>query len=224
MQLSENTLAILKNFATVLTANGNKGGIVLKPGNEISIITESHNVYAEAKIAETIPVVFGIYEIANFLSNVSHLGGKDADLEFDEKKVVIRNGDFAMNFYGTEPSLIKSPTKRPPDFTPDVSLKLPNETFQKVLKMAGLNGFEHISICGEGGSMYIKTFAPKMPNQGKLNIGEWTGPDFEAVFLVTLLKFLPLDYTVDISLQGFARFTSADGQILYLVTLLKRNE
>ncbi len=224
MQLSENTLAILKNFAVILSANGNEGGIVMKPGNELSIITQTRNVYAEAKIAETIPVTFGIHDIPNFLSNISNLGGPAAELEFDDKKVVIRHGDFSMEYYGTEPSLINSPTKKIPDFDADVTLTISNEVFQKILKIAALNGFEHISILGENGEMCLRTNNPKLPNQVKLKIQDWSGPDFEAIFAVSLLKFLPLDYVVSINLKGLARFVSSDGQITYLVTLVKRSE
>ena len=54
MQLSDNTLKILSNFATV---NAN---MVLKPGQQLKTISEAKNILATADIVEDFPKEMGI--------------------------------------------------------------------------------------------------------------------------------------------------------------------
>ena len=47
MNLSKNTLTIIKNFATI------NGSIMLKEGNKLATISEGKNVIAEAVVEDT---------------------------------------------------------------------------------------------------------------------------------------------------------------------------
>jgi hypothetical protein len=62
MKLSQETIAILKNFATI------NQGVFFKEGNTISTMSPQKNILVDAKISETIPQNFGIYDLNNFLS------------------------------------------------------------------------------------------------------------------------------------------------------------
>ena len=65
MELSEGTLQVLKNFATI---NSN---IVIKQGNALKTISEAKNLLASASILEDIPIDFGIYDLNQFLNVLS---------------------------------------------------------------------------------------------------------------------------------------------------------
>ena len=54
MELSENTIGILKNFASI---NSN---IVIKPGNNISTISEAKNILASVDLPEEFPQEIGV--------------------------------------------------------------------------------------------------------------------------------------------------------------------
>ena len=62
MQLSSDTLNVLKNFATI---NPN---VVIKPGQQLKTISEAKTILANAQIVEDFPVEFGIYDLNEFLS------------------------------------------------------------------------------------------------------------------------------------------------------------
>ena len=62
MQLSNETINVLKNFATV---NPN---VVIKPGQKLKTISEAKTILASAQIVEDFPVEFGIYDLNEFLS------------------------------------------------------------------------------------------------------------------------------------------------------------
>ena len=61
MELSENTLTVLKNFASI---NAN---IVMKEGNVLKTVSEAKNLLASASILEDIPKEIGVYDLNEFL-------------------------------------------------------------------------------------------------------------------------------------------------------------
>ena len=67
MKFSENTLSVLKNFSSI------NGGVVLKAGQTQKTISPEKSILVEAKIDDIIPTEFGIYDLNNFLGNVTSL-------------------------------------------------------------------------------------------------------------------------------------------------------
>ena len=64
MNLSDNTLGILKNFA------GINNSILVKEGNQLRTISVMKNILAEAQIPEDFPRQFGIYDLNQFLNHI----------------------------------------------------------------------------------------------------------------------------------------------------------
>ena len=64
MNVSDNTLGILKNFAGI-----NKS-ILVKEGNQLRTISVMKNILAEAQIPEDFPRQFGIYDLNQFLNGL----------------------------------------------------------------------------------------------------------------------------------------------------------
>jgi hypothetical protein len=62
MKLSNETVAILKNFGAI------NQGILFKPGKTLKTVSSHKNILAEVSIKEDIPAEFGIYDLNNFLS------------------------------------------------------------------------------------------------------------------------------------------------------------
>ena len=76
MKLSDNALAILKNFA------GINNSILVKEGNKLRTISVAKNILAEAEIKEEFPRDFAIYDLNQFLNGLSlH---QDPDLDFQQ--------------------------------------------------------------------------------------------------------------------------------------------
>ena len=61
MELTENTLQILKNFSAI---NSN---IVINEGYTLQTIAEAKNLLAKAEVVENFPKGFGIYDLSEFL-------------------------------------------------------------------------------------------------------------------------------------------------------------
>ena len=77
MKLSNETLSVLKNFASI------NQGILFKPGKTIRTISTHKNILAEAVVSEEIPKEFGVYDLNNFFSVLS-LHKEEPVIDFDE--------------------------------------------------------------------------------------------------------------------------------------------
>lgn len=214
MKLSENTITVLKNFSGINT------GLVLKPGKKQSSIAISKHVMAEVEITEEIPVEFGIFDLPAFISNLNYF--KDGELEFDKDKCIMSSGTgVKMTFYASAPSLIMTPTKRLPDFEPVAVFKLSHETLTKAIALANVNSLAHLLFVGSNGkvSLRVTNEESSTSNTGEFPLGDYQGATFKAVFKVENLKLLPVDYTVSVNDNAFAKFSGDDGKVVYFIAL-----
>ena len=91
MQLSNETINVLKNFATV---NPN---VVFKPGQQLKTISEAKTILASAQIVEDFPQEFGIYDLNEFLSVYNLI--EDPTLTFEDKSVLISGSGQKVRYY-----------------------------------------------------------------------------------------------------------------------------
>jgi len=86
MKLSDNTLTVLKNFASI------NNSILMKKGTHLRTISVAKNILAEADIAEEFPRDVAVYDLNQFLNGMSlH---QDPDLDFKEDSyLTIREED-----------------------------------------------------------------------------------------------------------------------------------
>ena len=64
MNLSKDTLTLIKNFASI------NGSIMFTEGKRLATISEGKNVMAEVTISEEFPANFGVYDLNEFLNVV----------------------------------------------------------------------------------------------------------------------------------------------------------
>ena len=83
MIISDDTLNVLKNFASI---NPN---LVIKPGQKLKTISEAKTIMASADIVEDFPLEFGVYDLNEFLSVYSLI--EAPMLDFEDKSVLISN-------------------------------------------------------------------------------------------------------------------------------------
>ena len=102
MNLSDNTLGILKNFA------GINNSILVKKGNQLRTISVAKNILAEAEIPEDFPRDVAIYDLNQFLNGLSlH---SDPDLDFTpESYITIKEGSRRVKYFYADPQVITAP-------------------------------------------------------------------------------------------------------------------
>jgi hypothetical protein len=214
MKLSEKTLSVLQNFAKI------NSGVVLNEGTKQRTISPAKSILVEATIEDDIPSKFGIYDLNQFLGNVTTL--KNPELTFKDESVVIDDGELALTYNACSPNLIITPPEKELVLkTVDVTFNLTNASLQKLLKIALMNSLPNLSVQGKDGSLNL-LIHEKMndtSNQGSIKIGDYAGKDFMSSFKTENLKLLPDDYNVEIQNGAFAKFENTNGNLKYWIAL-----
>ena len=214
MKLSDNTLAVLKNFASI------NSGVVLTAGKTQKTIHPDKSILVEAVLEDEFAETFGIYDLNQFLGNVTTL--KNPELTFTKDSVTLDDGELSLTYLGCSPNLIVTPPNKELVLkTVDVTFSLTNVTLQKLLKVANMNALPNLSVVGKDGSLLLKIHerANDTSNHGSMKIGDYTGKDFTATFKTDNLKLLPDDYNVEIQAGAFSKFTNAKNTLTYFVAL-----
>lgn len=214
MNLSEHTLSVLKNFASI------NSGVVLKPGKVQKTISAEKSILVEAKLEDDIPSEFGIYDLNQFLGIVTTL--KNPEVTFGENTVNLNDGELSVTYRGCSSNLIITPPNKELELT-NVTTKfsLPNATLQKLVKVATMISLPNLSVIGKDGSLLLKIHekANDTSNDGVQKIGDYAGKDFIATFNKDNLKLLPDDYNVEVQVGAFAKFVNVKGNLTYFIAL-----
>lgn len=214
MKLSGDLLNAMKNFSSI------NSGILLKKGNVQRSISPDKAVLVEAEFSDDIPNDFGIYDLNQFLGNITTLN--NPDISFNKNHVMMSDGEFNLMYMSCSPTLIISPPdKELPMKNIDVSFSLSNKLFQKMIKLAAMNNFVNLSIIGKEGKLnaVVSDRSNDTSNHVKTELGDYNGKDFDVSFKVENLKLIPDDYDVEIMVAGFAKFTSKNRKLKYFVAL-----
>lgn len=212
MKLSKNTLNILKNLASI---NLN---ILIKEGSVLRTKNPPNSIIAEIQVDEEFEKDFGIYDLGRFLGVLSLYD--DPDLEFDSKKVVIKEGNYSTVYYGAEPEILTYADKSPRFPDVDFEFTVQYAAIEKALKAANFLGCNIFTFEGDGEKIFAMVSDPSVEgsNKFKLEIGE-TDQTFKANIKIENIKFLPMDYTVSLSKKRIAKFVSDDEKIVYYIAL-----
>ena len=101
MKLSEQTVSLLKNFASV---NQN---LLFKSGNKLQTISAQKNILVNAEIPESFPSDFAIYDLNKMLGVMSLF--QDPDLEVGDKTMKIGG---KVNYMFADPTMIVTPPEK----------------------------------------------------------------------------------------------------------------
>ena len=214
MKLSENTVNVLKNFASI------NSGVVLKKGTKQKTISPEKSILVEAILEDQMPVDFGIYDLNQFLGNAVTLN--TPDMKFSDDAVVMDNGSFQLNYYSCSQNLIVSPPDKELTMDkPNVEFDLSRDATKTLLQLAALNNLPNLSVIGKNGDVKLQVHEKSndTSNFAATKIGSNSGDDFVATFKTDNLKLIPDDYHVAISLKGFAIFTNKSGTLKYFIAL-----
>jgi len=214
MQISKETLSILKNFSQL---NSN---ILVKPGNVIKTITTGQNVLAQASVAETFDTEFGIWDLGKFLATVSLFDSPSFD--FGPKSVRISGSSgSSVTYYYSEPQLLTTHNKNVQFPDAIVSFDFTQSMFSDLQRAASVLQLSDISIRSEGGEIHAVALNKKDPttNQYSVVLGETEDVPFVFNFKVDNLRMVDGDYRVDIAKGNVSQFTHSKLDLKYWIAL-----
>jgi hypothetical protein len=214
MILSDRTLSILKNFAAI------NSGVVLKKGTTQKTISPEKTIFVEAEIDEDLSADFGVYDLNQFLGNITTLTNTDITLGSESAR--LSDGQIELTYHACKPNLIVTPPEKPLSLSKvDGKFSLSNATFQKIMKLAAMNNLPNLSVVGQDGKLMLKIHekANDTTNHGVTVLGDHEGANFEVTFKRENLKLIADDYDVEFAVGGFATFTTKDKKLRYAIAL-----
>ena len=214
MKLSDNTLTVLKNFASI------NNSILMKKGTHLRTISVAKNILAEADIAEEFPRDVAVYDLNQFLNGMSlH---QDPDLDFKEDSyLTIREGRRKVKYFYADPAVIISPPDKEITLpTEDVHFQLESTSLEKLLKAAAIYQLPDLSIIGQNNEIRLVVRDKKndTSNEYSIIVGE-TDKEFVFNFKVENIKIIPGAYDVVVSSKLLSKFTNSNYNLTYYIAL-----
>lgn len=189
---------------------------MIKSGSKLSSISAAKSVYASAKVSETFPQEFGIYDLNEFLGALTLFN--DPDIVFDDKSLSITEGRNRIKYFGADASVLTAPSKDIKVPPADVEFTLTSDQVNLIMKTSGVLRAQDVSISGDGNQIKVLVGDKKnvTSNSYEMVVGN-TESKFVAHMKVDNLKFIPGDYNVELSSKKIAKFSS--NFVEYVVSL-----
>ena len=216
MKLSEHTVEVLKNFATI---NQN---LVIKEGNTLTTMSAMKNIVAKAKVEESFEKEVAIYDLNEFLASLSLF--KSPVLEFDEGFVKIKeeNTTTHLKYFYSDPSVVTTPSKTITMPSKEVSFTLNGENLNKLKRAAGVIQAPDLVLEKKDADVFLTVKDKKNDTANTYSIDVDTkteGSDFKFYYKVENLKVMEGNYDVEISSKNISHLKSTNKDVEYWVAL-----
>ena len=215
MNLSSDTVAVLKNFSDI---NQN---ILVKPGNKVQTISTMKNILAEAEISEKFDSEFAIYDLPEFLRAVELF--QKPNLNFNggsNVQIADNNSKQSIKYFFADKSVIVAPTKNITMPDKEVTFTLKKDDFAKLQKGVMTLNLPDVAVKGDGKTITLVATDKKnkSSNDYSMVVGE-TNKTFTAYFKAENFKMVSDDYDVAISKQKISHFVNRNKPIQYWIAL-----
>lgn len=218
MELSENTLSVLRNFSTI---NQN---VMFRQGNVLKTMSEARNVLASATLDVDMPQDFGVYDLNEFIGVLSLVD--TPRLKFDTDYVTIGDstGRTKIKYFFSPEETLTAPTKDITMPEGEVNFTLDEDTLNKIKRAASTLGHTELSITGKNGVLSLTVVENQNSTSNAFSIdidGEFGDAEFTFVLSISNLKILAGDYDVNISSKLISNFRHKEQPVQYWIALEK---
>jgi len=215
MNLSSETLSVLKNFSAI---NSN---VVIRPGQTLKTMSEAKNIMASATVSESFPDEFGIYDLNEFLSVVSMFENPTLDFDSSMKFVSIVDGKRSVKYFFSDTSILTTPSK---DITmPPCELKfnLSADDLSALRKAASALGVSDVVV--SEGKATVTDVKDNTSNSFSIDLDVVQNPSesYSFVFNINNFKLLNGDYEVAVSSKLISHFKNQGVEVEYYIALEK---
>lgn len=219
MELSDNTLSILKNFS------GINQNILVRSGSTIKTISEARNVLATAQVTEDFPKDFGVYDLNEFIGVLGLVDTPNLQFEDEFVRISDSSGRSKVKYFFSSEETLTTPSKDINMPEADVSFTLDNDTLNKLKRAASTLGHEEVSISGKDGVLSLSVVDSQNMTSNAFSIDvDGTYPDgavFNFILNINNLKIVAGDYDVKISSKLISQFTNKSTPVNYWIALEK---
>jgi hypothetical protein len=213
MNLSVETVSLLKNFATI------NQSLLIKEGRKLRTMSVMKNVLSEADILETFDRDVAIYDLSQFLNCLSLIPG--AELKLMDHSIRITDGKNSIDYRYSDPSVITAPPDKELVLpSEDVCVVLTEENIESVKKAAAVLQIPDVSFIGNGStiSLTVRDKKNSGSNTFSIEVGE-TSNVFQFNMKVENLRLISGDYDVIISSKNLSKFSHHSRPVVYYIAL-----
>ena len=217
MKLSDHTIEVLKNFATI---NQN---LVIKEGSTLSTMSAMKNIVAKADVEESFDKEVAIYDLNEFLASISLF--TSPILDFKEGFVTIQEENSPKNslkYFYSDPSVVTSPSKTITMPSKEVSFTLNGENLNKLKRAAGVIQAPDLVLEKKDADVFLTVKDKKNDTANTFSVDVDTvteGSNFKFYYKVENLKVMEGNYDVEISSKNISHLKSTNKAVEYWVAL-----
>ena len=217
MKLSDHTIEVLKNFATI---NQN---LVIKEGSTLSTMSAMKNIVAKADVEESFDKEVAIYDLNEFLASISLF--TSPILDFKEGFVTIKEENSPKNslkYFYSDPSVVTSPSKTITMPSKEVSFTLNGENLNKLKRAAGVIQAPDLVLEKKDADVFLTVKDKKNDTANTFSVDVDTtteGSNFKFYYKVENLKVMEGNYDVEISSKNISHLNSTNKAVEYWVAL-----
>ena len=222
MIINNETVETLKNFAEI------NQSLVIEAGDVIKTVSEQTNVLAKAKLGQSFPQDFAIYDLNKFLGVLSLFA--EPQFDFSEKSIKIQSSVDANNFvagdsvaeyqfanmslFENERKILAKDINLPSE---DAVFRLEEKYFISIMRAAAVMSLPEIAVVANEGKLKIQAIDAKTSvDSYAVELGVSTS-NFKMIFKIENLKLMRGSYDVKISNKGLGYFKNTDRELEYWI-------
>lgn len=212
MQISNETIQILKNFAAI---NSN---ILIRKGKTLSTISTAKNIFAKADVVEDFPEEVAVYDLNSLLALLTLMENQSVD--FGSKSLTISKDNGKFEYFYASPSVIVAAPDKSIEIDDHYNFKLTAEDVNMIMKAAAITGAPTITISSDGNEVVLTIGDKKndTANTYKKKIGT-SANVFDCHMAVENFKIVPDAYTVTISKKKAFHFKHETKNLEYFIAM-----
>lgn len=186
MHISKGTFDILKLMAGV---NSN---IIIKEGSVIRTMDEDKTVFLEYHSEDVFDKQVSIYNLNEFLNVISAFD--KPELELHDSFCYVVQGNQKTKYIYANPSMLNAATRSLKLPSEDVTFHLSAEQISRIMKMAGVLGFDDITFIGKDGKISVVLEDKESKDERResntftIELEDTTNVDFNCTFKKDKLK------------------------------------
>lgn len=212
MQISNETIQVLKNFATI---NNN---ILIRPGNVLSTISTAKSIFARATVAEQFPSEIAIYDLNSLLALLTLM--ENQNIDFGEKSLTISKDNGKFEYFYSSPSVIVSAPDKSVEIDNFFQFNLTTEEVNMIVKAAAITNSPTITVSSKDSNVVLTIGDKKndTANTYRKTIGTFD-QTFDCHMSVENFKIIPETYSVTISKKKAFHFKNTTKNIEYFIAM-----
>ena len=219
MKLSENTITLLQNFATI------QPNILMgKEPNKLKTVSEARNIFCIADIAEVFADEVGVYDLTELLSAISLI--KDPEFTINGNVISIDSADSkaGIKYACANTSILTVPSQDITDPEYEISLPLSEVNLVAIKRAASILCHDTFSIIKtpDSESIVVKVhdLGNKSSNSWTSTVGKALGDcSFNFHFKISNLKILPGNYKLSLSSKLISRWVCEQMPVSYWIAI-----